>query len=180
MELIEPGFKLERLPCDKGVVRKNTQHWLVQVSCGLGLGGRSALAKICALWREEVPYLLWQQRSHKSWSSCARQRPEGILCSTSSLLSAPFCSCGQSLVFLRKTKANNSVNLASPALSTDLCFNIDYELNVKLFCDYCILIVSSSVPVTSKDGTTLFFAGLLTKSPFLPEHLFQGKCVGTL
>lgn len=85
MELIESGFKLERLPCAWGVVRESTQRRLVQVSCGLGLSGRSALTKLCALWHGEVPYLLWQQRSPKSWSSCARQRPEGILCSTSAL-----------------------------------------------------------------------------------------------
>lgn len=130
---------------DRGVVRESRQCWLVQVSCGLGLSERSALTKVCALWADEVPYPLQQQCSCKHWSSCTRHTWGDSLFHLHSVLSAPFCSCGQSLVYLRRTKANSSVDLASsgPALSTDLfCHRLwaQREALLWLLYSHCVLV----------------------------------------
>lgn len=179
---LQSAFQAWSYSCgDRGVVRESRQRWLVQVSCGLGLSERSALTKVCALWADEVPYPLQQQCSCKH-GAAAPGKPEGILCSTSTLCCQHLSAAVANLWYFwgKPKQIVLLIWLHQVQHFLQICFVIDYELSVKLCCDYCILIVSWSVPITSKDRTTFLCAGLLTKCPFLPEHLFEGKCVGTL
>lgn len=139
--------------------------------------GRLTLPTVSTLWLgSKTLSLPGQPHPYKRWSSGAGQSPEGWFASppSSSGLSAPFCSWGQALLFLR-SRTNNPLNLPSllPAVSTELCFVIDSELWVKLCSEYNIHVVSCLVPSVLRAHTNSF--PVLVKSPFSTQTLVPTK-----